>query len=55
MSRDRRFQELKDWLIEREYPTGVIDAAIAKARAIPRSVASAKAKYKKQTCFCGVL
>ena len=38
-SRDRSFQELKDWLIEREYPTGVIDAAIAKARAIPRSVA----------------
>ena len=38
-NRDLRFQELKDMLIEREYPPGVVDAAIAKARATPRSVA----------------
>jgi hypothetical protein len=38
-TRDLRFQELKDMLLEREYPSGVVEAAIAKARAIPRSVA----------------
>ena len=34
-----RFKELKSMLLEREYPPGIIDAAIAKARAVPRSVA----------------
>ena len=34
-----RLEELKSMLLEREYPPGIIDAAIAKARAVPRSVA----------------
>ena len=38
-TRDLRFHEMKEMLLDREYSTGVIDAAIAKARAIPRHVA----------------
>ena len=34
--REQRFQELKDMLLSREYSPGIIEAAIAKARAIPR-------------------
>jgi hypothetical protein len=34
--RDRRFKELKEMLLDREYSPGIVDAAIAKARAIPR-------------------
>ena len=34
-----RFKELKSMLLDREYPPGIIDAAIAKARAVPRLVA----------------
>ena len=34
-----RFEELKCMLLDREYSPGIIDAAIAKARAIPWSVA----------------
>ena len=37
--RQFRFQELKEMLLSREYVKGVIDAAIAKARAIPRTQA----------------
>ena len=37
--RDLRFQEMKEMLLEREYPPGIIDAAIVKARAIPRDQA----------------
>ena len=37
--REFRFQELKEMLLSREYVKGVIDAAIAKARAIPRTQA----------------
>ena len=35
-TRDQRFMELKEMLITREYSPGIIDGAIAKARAIPR-------------------
>ena len=38
-NREIRFQELKEMLIEREYTPGIIDAAIAKARATPRAMA----------------
>ena len=38
-TRDMRFQELKEMLLAREYPPGVIESAIAKARAIPRHLA----------------
>jgi hypothetical protein len=38
-TREQRFQELKDMLLSREYSQGIIDAAIAKARAIPRQQA----------------
>ena len=38
-TRDQRLQELKDMLLAREYTPGVIDSAIAKARATPRHVA----------------
>ena len=38
-TRDLRFHEMKEMLLDREYSPGVIDAAIAKARAIPRHVA----------------
>ena len=38
-TRDQRFEELKDMLLTREYSPRNIDAAIAKARAIPRTQA----------------
>ena len=38
-TRETRFQELREMLLQREYTSGVINAAIAKARAIPRQVA----------------
>ena len=38
-TRDQRFMELKDMLLDRDYPPGIVNAAIVKARAIPRSVA----------------
>ena len=34
-----RFKELKQMLLDREYSPGIIDSAIAKARAIPRQQA----------------
>ena len=34
--RDTRFKELEEMLLDREYSPGIVDAAIAKARAIPR-------------------
>ena len=39
-TREMRFQELKQMLLDREYSPGIIDSAIAKARAIPRQQAS---------------
>ena len=38
-ARDNRLQELKEMLLSRGYTPGIIDAAIAKARAIPRQEA----------------
>ena len=38
-TREMRFNELRDMLLQREYTSGVINTAIAKARAIPRQVA----------------
>ena len=38
-TRDMRFQELKEMLLDRDYTPGIINAAISKARAIPRHVA----------------
>ena len=38
-TREQRFMEMKHMLIDRDYPRGVIDGAIAKARAIPRQQA----------------
>ena len=35
-TRDQRFMELKEMLIARDYSPGIIDGAIAKAKAIPR-------------------
>ena len=36
ITREKRFIELKEMLLDREYTPGVVDSAIAKARAIPR-------------------
>ena len=41
-TRDLRHSELKDMLTERNYPLGIINAAINKARAIPRAIAIRK-------------
>ena len=38
-SRERRFEELKEMLIDRDYTPKLVEAAIAKARALPREVA----------------
>ena len=38
-TQDMRFEELKCMLLDSKYPPGIIDAAIAKAMAIPRLVA----------------
>ena len=37
--RDIRLEELKQMLVERDYKKGIVDAAINKARAIPRTEA----------------
>ncbi len=41
-AREKRFLELKEMLLERDYPESIIDAAIAKAREIPREDALRK-------------
>ena len=38
-AREGRFVELKQLLVERDYRPGMIDAAISKARAVPRAKA----------------
>ena len=49
--REQRFDELKQFLIEREYKQGMIDSAISKARSIPRKEAlkNKTAATNKQT------
>ena len=37
-TRDMRYSELKDMLLQRKYPLGIVMAAITKARSIPRAV-----------------
>ena len=39
-TRDMRYSELKEMLLQRKYPLGIVNAAIEKARNIPRAVAS---------------
>ena len=39
VTREARFNKLKEMLLAREYSPGIIDAAIARARAIPRHLA----------------
>ena len=41
-TRELRYSELKNMLLERNYPEGIVDAALNKARQIPRSVALRK-------------
>ena len=45
-AREARFQELKEMLLARDYPEGLINSAISKARAIPRDKAH---KYASRT------
>ena len=40
--RETRFEELREYLINRDYPPGVVDGAIRKARNIPRYIALRK-------------
>ena len=47
--RDKRFLELKNLLLDREYPIRVIDNALEKAKKIPRSFALQKVNNRKQT------
>ena len=41
-SRDQRLSELRQMLIDRDYKPGIIDAAITRAKSIPRSEALKK-------------
>ena len=47
--RDQRLEELKNLLISREYKPGIIDAAIMRAKAIPRSEAIKRVERKTNT------
>ena len=47
--KEKRFQELKNLLLERGYKTITIDRALEKARQIPRSFALQKVQTKKET------
>ena len=48
-NREKRFQELKQRLIERGYSEKVIDSAISKARKVPRKIALRKALKPSQS------
>jgi hypothetical protein len=48
-ARDTRMQELKEMLIERKYKSSLIDAAIRRAKQIPRSEAIKRVAKPKQT------
>ena len=55
-TRDIRFQELKNMLLERNYSSGMIDASIRRARAISREKAQGgQAKPTQETCLCSIL
>ena len=56
-TRDRRLDELKQLLLDRNYPERLVDSAIDKARAVPRRIALRKVirkkeKKTKKTSFC---
>ena len=38
-TREKRYSEIKNMLKDRKYPEGIINAALEKARSIPRKVA----------------
>ena len=48
-TRERRFSELKEMLLDRNYPEGIINAAINKARSIPRYIAIRKVVRENNT------
>ena len=48
-TRDQRYEELKDLLNERTYPSGMAEAAIAKAKAIPTHIALKEVIRDKQS------
>ena len=48
-ARERRFSELKEMLLDRNYPEGIINAAIHKARSIPRNIAIRKVVRENNT------
>ena len=48
-TRDQRHEELKDLLTERNYPSGMVEAAIVKAKAIPRHIALKQVIKNKQS------
>ena len=48
MKRDQRMDELKEMLLQRNYPRGVINAAIEKAKAVPRLEALKRVEKSKQ-------
>ena len=48
-TRDMRLQEMKQFLLEREYRPGMVDAAISRARAIPRAKALRHVVTHQQT------
>ena len=45
--REKRFSELKDLLLSREYKAAIIDSAIEKARKVPRSEALKRVSKQK--------
>ena len=47
-TRDKRLSELRELLIDRDYPERIVDSALNRARAIPRRVALRKVIRKKQ-------
>ena len=48
-AREKRFSELKEMLLSREYSAGIINAAIERARNIPRHIALQKVFREKTT------
>ena len=54
-ARDQRMEELKEMLLQRNYPRGVINAAIEKAKAVPRLEALKRVEKKQKSdrqIFC---
>ena len=48
IDKDKRFQELKQFLIDRKYPSNLIERAIEKARQVPRLLALRKRRNNKK-------